>query len=121
MRRIGITGGIGSGKSVVSRLLRIMGYSVYDTDSEAKRLMESSLEVVQKLSECFGRDIYHNGRLNRGLLSSRVFGKSDKIVLLNSIVHPVVRFDFYRWSESLNEEICFVESAIFMNPGLTNW
>ena len=46
MRRIGITGGIGSGKSVVSRLLRIMGYSVYDTDSEAKRLMESSLEVV---------------------------------------------------------------------------
>ena len=68
MRRIGITGGIGSGKSVVSRLLRIMGYSVYDTDSEAKRLMESSLEVVQKLSECFGRDI--------------------------------------------NEEICFVESAI---------
>ena len=96
MRRIGITGGIGSGKSVVSRLLRIMGYSVYDTDSEAKRLMESSLEVVQKLSECFGRDIYHNGRLNRGLLSSRVFGKSDKIV----------------WSESLNEEICFVESAI---------
>ena len=112
MRRIGITGGIGSGKSVVSRLLRIMGYSVYDTDSEAKRLMESSLEVVQKLSECFGRDIYHNGRLNRGLLSSRVFGKSDKIVLLNSIVHPVVRFDFYRWSESLNGEICFVESAI---------
>ena len=112
MRRIGITGGIGSGKSVVSRLLRIMGYSVYDTDSEAKRLMESSLEVVQKLSECFGRDIYHNGRLNRGLLSSRVFGKSDKIVLLNSIVHPVVRFDFYRWSESLNEEICVVESAI---------
>ena len=112
MRRIGITGGIGSGKSVVSRLLRIMGYSVYDTDSEAKRLMESSLEVVQKLSECFGRDIYHNGRLNRGLLSSRVFGESDKIVLLNSIVHPVVRFDFYRWSESLNVEICFVESAI---------
>ena len=112
MRRIGITGGIGSGKSVVSRLLRIMGYSVYDTDSEAKRLMESSLEVVQKLSECFGRDIYHNGRLNRGLLSSRVFGESDKIVLLNSIVHPVVRFDFYRWSESLYEVICFVESAI---------
>ena len=112
MRRIGITGGIGSGKSVVSRLLRIMGYSVYDTDSEAKRLMESSLEVAQKLSECFGRDIYHNGRLNRGLLSSRVFGKSDKIVLLNSIVHPVVRFDFYRWSESLNEEICLVESPI---------
>ena len=112
MRRIGITGGIGSGKSVVSRLLRIMGYSVYDTDSEAKRLMESSLEVVQKLSECFGRDIYHNGRLNRGLLSSRVFGESDKIVLLNSIVHPVVRFDFYRWSESLNDEICCVESAI---------
>ena len=117
MRRIGITGGIGSGKSVVSRLLRIMGYSVYDTDSEAKRLMESSLEVVQKLSECFGRDIYHNGRLNWGLLSSRVFGKSDKIVLLNSIVHPVVRFDFYRWSESLNEEICFVESAILYEAG----
>ena len=112
MRRIGITGGIGSGKSVVSRLLRIMGYSVYDTDSEAKRLMESSLEVVQKLSECFGRDIYHNGRLNRGLLSSRVFGKSDKIVLLNSIVHPVVRFDFYRGSVSIYDELCIVESAI---------
>lgn len=57
MRRIGITGGIGSGKSVVSRLLRIMGYSVYDTDSEAKRLMESSLEVVQNYRSALG-EIY---------------------------------------------------------------
>ncbi len=57
MRRIGITGGIGSGKSVVSRLLRIMGYSVYDTDSEAKRLMESSLEVAETIGVLWERYI----------------------------------------------------------------
>ena len=80
MRRIGITGGIGSGKSVVSRLLRIMGYSVYDTDSEAKRLMESSLEVVQKLSECFGRDIHStSGGTLRFLSMVRISKRGDML------------------------------------------
>lgn len=113
MKRIGITGGIGSGKSVVSQLLRVMGYSVYDTDSEAKRLMASLPALKHQIAEAFGPDIYEgDGMLNRALLASRVFGQAERIARLDSMVHPAVRQDFLRWVQSLEGTICFVESAI---------
>ncbi len=113
MKRIGITGGIGSGKSVVSQLLRVMGYPVYDTDSEAKRLMNTSPGLKAQIAEAFGSDVYDgSGVLNRALLASRVFGQADCVTRLNAIVHPAVRQDFFRWSRSLKDSVCFVESAI---------
>ena len=113
MKRIGITGGIGSGKSVVSQLLRVMGYLVYDTDSEAKRLMASLPALKHQIAEAFGPDIYDSdGVLNRALLASRVFGHADRMALLDSMVHPAVRQDFLRWAQSLKGTIGFVESAI---------
>lgn len=117
MRRIGITGGIGSGKSVVSHLLRVMGYPVYDTDTEAKRLMNVSPELKRQIAEAFGSDIYAQGTLDRALLASRVFGNPERIARLNSIVHPAVRLDFDRWASALNTPLCFVESAILYDSG----
>ncbi len=117
MRRVGITGGIGSGKSVVSHLLRVMGYPVYDTDTEAKRLMNASPELKRQIAEAFGSDIYAQGTLDRALLASRVFGNPERIARLNSIVHPAVRLDFDRWASALNTPLCFVESAILYDSG----
>ncbi len=117
MRRIGITGGIGSGKSVVSHLLRIMGYPVYDSDTEARRLMQSSPEIRQRLSARFGDDIYIGEILNRPLLAKRAFGNPEQMARLNAIVHPVVLDDFVRWSERHSASLCFVESAIMYESG----
>lgn len=118
MKRIGITGGIGSGKSVVSSLLRVMGYPVYDTDSEARRLMNASPELRRQIAEAFGDDIYTDGSLNRPLLASRAFGHPDRVARLNAIVHPAVRLDFDRWSRGCKAGICFVESAILYESHL---
>lgn len=112
MKRIGITGGIGSGKSVVSNLLRVMGYPVYDTDSEARRLMNSQPELQAQLSDAFGADIYTDGVLNRPLLASRTFGNPGQVARLNAIVHPAVRHDFEQWACKRQEPVGFVESAI---------
>ncbi len=117
MKRIGITGGIGSGKSVVSHLLRVMGYSVYDTDIEARRLTDSSVEIRRAIASTFGDDLYAGGELNRPLLAQRVFGFPEQIARLNAIVHPAVRADFERWSRERHEACCFVESAILYESG----
>lgn len=118
MKRIGITGGIGSGKSVVSNLLRVMGYPVYDTDSEARRLMNTSTELKRQIVEAFGPDVYAGGVLDRPRLASLVFGNPEQIARLNAIVHPAVRHDFDRWSRSCRADICFVESAILYESHL---
>lgn len=118
MKRIGITGGIGSGKSVISNLLRVMGYRVYDTDSEARRLMNTLPQLKAQLGQTFGDDIYADGKLDRPLLASRVFGYPEQIARLNALVHPAVREDFDRWSQGVRGEVCFVESAILYESHL---
>ena len=118
MKRIGITGGIGSGKSVVSNLLRVMGFPVYDTDSEARYLMNTSPELKAQIVGVFGDDVYAGGVLDRPLLASRVFGHPEQVARLNAIVHPAVRQDFDRWSRACRGRICFVESAILYESHL---
>lgn len=118
MKRIGITGGIGSGKSVVSNLLRVMGFPVYDTDSEARYLMNTSPELKAQIGGVFGDDVYAGGVLDRPLLASRVFGHPEQVARLNAIVHPAVRQDFDRWSRACRGRICFVESAILYESHL---
>jgi len=112
MKRIGITGGIGSGKSAVAAWLREKGFPVYDSDNEARRLMCVSQDIVQPLTERFGSDIYNDGVLDRKKLANILFSDSDAREFVNSIVHPVVVSDFMSWSYSQNVDIVFVESAI---------
>ena len=115
---IGITGGIGSGKSVVSRILRTMGYHVYDTDARAKQLMEESEAVRRQLVAAFGEQSFVDGKLNREYLSARVFSSEEERRRMNAIVHPAVRKDLEQWVASRREEISFVESALLLGSEL---
>lgn len=119
---IGICGGIGSGKSVVSRILRLRGLPVYDCDLEAKRLMDESEEVLESLNSRFGDDVCPaGGPINRPELARHVFGNDGHRMWLNSLVHRLVREDVTAWHAALEdagEKVCFVESAIPASSGL---
>lgn len=114
---VGITGGIGSGKSVVSRLLNMLGYPVYDSDSKAKRLNDTDEEVKIALTLAFGSDLYENGLLNRPKLASLIFQSDSNRQLVNAIIHPAVKRDFLRWAEAQNSDIVFLEAAILYESG----
>lgn len=117
--RIAVTGGIGSGKSVVSRILSLMGIPVYDCDSRAKALMESDTYIRQGLVRMFGEECYDvAGRLDRPYLASRIFVDRGAIERVNSLVHPRVVADFDMWAEQQNSEIVAVETAILFESGL---
>jgi dephospho-CoA kinase len=95
---IAITGGIGCGKSIVSRLLRVMGYAVYDCDQQAKVLMEQDKELRQALIAAFGASTYYpEGGINRPYLASRIFNDPAALERMNSLVHPAVARDLQRW------------------------
>lgn len=112
VRIIGLTGGIGAGKSMVSRILRLKGYPVYDCDSEAKHLMSESVEIIDQLCNRFGEECLNLDRtINREYISRRVFNNKDELEWLNALVHSEVRHDFKLWTEHKGD-ICFVESAI---------
>jgi len=115
---IGITGGIGSGKSTLSKLLRAEGYSVYDTDLEARRLQNEHSAMRKKLVEMFGKDIYTEQGLNRSALGKIVFSKPELLTKLNAIVHPLVMEDFQSWViNRLPKKMLFIESAILYESG----
>ena len=115
---IGVTGGIGSGKSVVSQLLRLMDVPVYDCDSEAKRLMCQSEEIRAALIQTVGESVYRSdGQLDRAVLAAYMFGNAAHVEQINRIVHPVVRADFRRWAEQSGRVVA-VESAILFEAGM---
>ncbi len=117
MYKIGITGGIGSGKSTVCRLLEQYGAVVYDSDAEAKRLMNSDETMRKHLIEVFGEECYDAEGLNRTYLAGRVFGDKEELQRLNSIVHPAVKADFRRWAEEQTAPYVILESAILFDAG----
>ena len=90
---IGITGGIGSGKSVIAKQLRQMGYEVYDTDSEAKRLIVEDAHVREQITALFGPEAYKDGVYQTAFVAQQVFADKTLLVRLNAIVHPAVRQD----------------------------
>jgi len=117
---IGITGGIGSGKTTLSEHLRREGYNVYDSDLEARRLQNEHPVIRKKLIELFGKDIYTSQGLNRSELAKIVFAKQDLLIKLNEIVHPVVREHFKNWvTQHSDEQFLFVESAILVESGFS--
>ena len=116
---IGITGGIGSGKSVVSRLARLMGIPVYDCDNEAKRLMNENKFIRNALINIIGKEVYDTtGKLNKKLLAAYMFGNPERVKLVNIIVHPIVRTDFKQWAQHKRESVVAVESAILFESGI---
>lgn len=114
-----IAGGIGAGKSVVSRILRLRGYEVYDCDLEARRLMEGESSLRQRLCQIAGSDIYDSeGRLDRYVMSSRLFGDESIRREVNSCVHEAVRRDITDRKDRCADSLMFVESAIPVTSGL---
>lgn len=112
---LGLTGGIASGKSVVSTIFETMGYSVYNTDRRAKELMVSSQTIIDKLTALLGADAYIQGALNKALIASFLFENSEQKQLIDNIVHPVVRDDFNRWvAMHKDEQLLVMECAILI-------
>lgn len=117
-KRIAIIGGIGSGKSVVSQILRVMSFPVYDCDAEAKRLMDNSQKIKSRIVDVFGEESLLNGQLNRPYLATMVFGHPENLKKLNGIVHPEVHADFEQWVAECNTGAVFVETAILFESGM---
>lgn len=118
--KIGITGGIGSGKSIVSRLLTLTGIPVYQTDTEAKRLMLSDTGIREGLTALAGNEVYNEKGLNKAFLASYIFGHPEHLKQVNAIVHPRVRDDFRLWAGKARQEIVAMESAILLEAGFIN-
>ena len=118
MTKVGLTGGIGSGKTTVSNFLLNYGIPVYNSDSQGKTLMNTNLELKNDIVSIFGESVYDNGILNTNLLSSIVFSDPKKIEKLNNLVHPKVSEDFNQWIENNNNKPIIVkEAAILIESG----
>lgn len=114
MKKIGITGGIGSGKSTVCKIFSTLGIPCYDADSRAKSIMNESQEVKSAIQEAFGMESYLDGQLNRDHLAKEVFGAGDKVKQLNAIVHPAVGKDFNQWVTEQNSPYVIKEAALLI-------
>lgn len=118
MTSIAITGGIGSGKSYVSALLKKQGIPIYNADDEAKRLMLDDEGIRKGLTDLLGDEVYVNGNLNKPLLASYLFADAGNAARINSIVHPRVKADFRCWLKTHQEsEIAGLECAILYEAG----
>ncbi|MDR0537893.1 MAG: dephospho-CoA kinase [Tannerellaceae bacterium] len=117
MIRLGITGGIGSGKSVVSALLQIMRVPVYIADAESKLLVDTSPDIRARLTELFGADIYYENHLDRSRLASLIFNNATLLAEVNAAIHPEVLHHFRRWSSGLSSPVCGIETAILFETG----
>ena len=111
MIKIGITGGIGSGKSVVASLLNLYGVPVYVADTESKLLTDTSPVIKEKLTALLGEDLYTEKGLNKKLLASHIFGNPEYLRLVNAIIHPEVNRHFSAWTKSQASDICAIESG----------
>lgn len=117
--KLAIVGGIGSGKSVVSRLFRLLGIPVYDCDAEAKRLMNSDAQLRMALTDAIGDAVYDaEGRVDRRYLASYMFGHAERVARVNGIVHPAVRADFKAWAQRMAAPVVAVETAILFESGM---
>ena len=113
-----ITGGIGSGKTFVSNLLKERGIPIYNSDDEARRLMLSDEGIRRDLTALLGEEAYQGDALNKPLLASYLFADAGNAARINAIVHPRVREDFHRWlSEHQGEEVAGLECAILYEAG----
>ena len=119
MITIGITGGMGSGKSIVAALLKVYGIPVYDADSESKRLLLTSPTIRRGLTDLLGADIYSpdGTTLRRARMASLIFADPNLLARVNAIIHPEVGRDFDAWRAHLTTSVCAMESAILFESG----
>jgi dephospho-CoA kinase len=115
--RVGITGGMGSGKSTVAKVFETLGIPVFYADTRAKILMDENAELKEKIQENFGKDTYVYGKLDRKHLSSIIFNDSKKLALLNSFVHPATIKDADDWMKQQKTHYALKEAALIFESG----
>lgn len=114
MLKIGITGGIGSGKSLVCKVFISLGIPVYNADERAKYLIENNLEIREQIIAIFGSEAFRNQLYNRKYIADKVFNDKNLLTKLNEIVHPKVGIDFYEWTLHNKDSIYLVEEAALL-------
>jgi len=112
MKIVGLTGGIGSGKSTVAAMFHELGVPVYNSDERAKHLMNTSVKIKEQLIQLLGQHSYRNEELNRNYIAKKVFDNAPLLAKLNGIVHPVVRKDFLEWSKEQISPYVIQETAL---------
>jgi dephospho-CoA kinase len=117
MKIVGLTGGIGSGKSAVLSVFSSLGVPCYQSDSSAKKLMHQDSELINQIKALFGDDLYEGEKLNRGKLAEVVFADKSKLESLNAIVHPRVKEDFQLFLSQQNADYVIKEAAILFETG----
>ena len=117
MITIGLTGGIGSGKSFVAQRFERFGVPCYNCDEQAKLLYDTD-NIKRLVTERYGAEAYVGGKLNRQFLAKRIFAEKAELEWINSIIHPAVRSDFEAWRQQQTTEFVTVESAILFEGGL---
>ena len=118
MLKIGLTGGIGSGKSTVAKVFEVLGIPVYYADEEAKRLMNEDGALKEKIQELFGTESYANGLLNRKYIAGIVFNDPKKLEQLNALVHPVTINDANNWLQQQTTPYAVKEAALIFESGI---
>ncbi|MEO7121236.1 MAG: dephospho-CoA kinase [Ginsengibacter sp.] len=117
MLKIGLTGGIGSGKTTVARIFEVLGIPVYYADDAAKKLMNEDGDLKNSIIKAFGTNAYFNSKLNREFLSNVVFNDIEKLNVLNSIVHPATINDAIKWFKNQNSSYVIKEAALIFESG----
>ncbi len=117
MIRVGLTGGIGSGKTAVARVFRTLGIPVFEADAEGRRIMQEDAAVIKAVTERFGTSVVRNGAIDRATLASIVFKDPSALKDLNAIIHPAVRTGFLRWAAEQNAPYVIMEAAVMAENG----
>ena len=120
MKVVGLTGGIGSGKSTVAKLFLRLGISVYSSDEVAKELMNNSDSLQSKIVQLLGKDAIKGGQINRSFIAEKVFENKKMLERLNAIVHPAVNNHFSKWLKNQNSKYVIKESALIFENNMQN-
>ncbi|MCD6355320.1 MAG: dephospho-CoA kinase [Prolixibacteraceae bacterium] len=116
--KVGITGGIGSGKTTICRVFQLLGIPVFEADNVAKELLNSNREIKKSLIRLFGKDIYNSyGEINRKMLASIIFNDDIQLNKVNNLIHPAVKQEFSKWLEMQNTPYVIHEAAILFESG----
>lgn len=119
---VGLTGGIGSGKSTVAKMFKELGVPVYNSDKEAKKLMKSSKKVKKAIMELLGEDAYQNEKINKPFIANKIFNDKGLLQKMNAIVHPAVKKHFLKWVDKQETPYVIQETAlIFENDNTENY
>ena len=115
--KVGVTGGIGSGKSKICSILEEMGYPVYYSDIESKRIVNTDKKIRTQLIELLGPEVYIGNELNKTFLATKLFNNDEIRESVNQIIHPIVREEFQKWANTKDAAIVFNEAAILIETG----